>query len=721
MTSLLPLNHEKYGFKPMRVAIFCSKYAFLNSVQILLAKDMILRGILIGIALFLSSTLLLGQSADQHPEWPGKGQLFVGTCYQPVDRSPEQIRQDIALMKQAGFTMVRMGDLSWDAFEPSEGQFAFAWFDDILRQMNQAGLKVILDIGGAPAPVWLHHKYPSVNIVDEHGVMLHPAERYMDDISEPAYREHLVRFADELTRHYAHNPALAAIGYNNEIGAGFMSYSEGDRQRFITWLKAKYGTIENLNKVWATQRWSRHLNSFDEVQLPYGDGPSPPERYLDLQRFWSDVSISVLEDLEKVRERNVPNLPAVSNLWDYASRRGFDYLSSYKKYVSYGAEGFYPGDPLGVSFGALLVKGDLTAPAWYNEFTSGGGGIYGGPKGIIRMWAYLALIDYGQTILAWTFNTHRGGEEQALFGLLDHDGTPSWKYTEYKQIASEFSKLQHLGFPRYHEPDVAIAYSFESNIASHPPGPSNTVRSYFTTGYWEQVESALQPFFEDNIDVALINIGHSTLDGYKLLVVPADYVMDPASATAIRNYVRNGGTVIMTAFSAKVDENSQWFETPLPGRLSDVFGIRTSEFYRPSTPPEFSLNGKIEKASIGFYEVLEPKTAKTMALFTNTPEKSPAITANSYGKGRAIYVAIPAQMVILAPLARSLYSELAIERGPETPLGVYARVVEGRTLYVNTTGERKIVTISGTKRGIITGATYEGVIRLKPYDADLVE
>src|ERR1039458_2330108 len=83
-----------------------------------------------------------------------------------------------------------------------------------------------------------------------------------------------------------------------------------------------------------------------------------------------------------------------------------------------------------------------------------------------------------QTFLAWTFNTHRGGEEQALFGLLDHDGTPSWKYAEYKQIASEFSKLQRLGFPRYHKPDVAIAYSFESNIASHPPGPSNTVRQY---------------------------------------------------------------------------------------------------------------------------------------------------------------------------------------------------------------------------------------------------
>ncbi len=672
----------------------------------------------ISLALF-SSTLLFAQSAAQHPDWPGRGQLFVGTCYQPVDRSPEQIRQDIALMKQAGFTLVRMGDLSWDAFEPAEGQFEFEWFDRILDQMRQAGIKVILDIGGSPAPIWLHHKYPSVSVVDERGATLHPAERYMEDTSDPAYRDRLIRFADELTRHYAHHPALAAIGYNNEIGNGMMSYSEGDRRRFVEWLKAKYGTIETLNKAWATQRWSRHLNSFDEVELPYADGPSPPEPYLDLRRFWSDVTISVLDDLEKVRQRNVPNLPAVSNLWDTAGRRGFDYLSSYRRYVSYGAQGFYPATPLDVTVGALLIKGDLPTPAWFNEFVTGGGGYYGGPKGIIRMWAYLALIDYGQTFLAWTFNTHRGGEEQALFGLLDHDGTPSWKYAEFQRIATEFTKLQRLGFPRYRKPEVAIAYSFESRMASRPPS-SNTARAYFTVDYTGQVTAALQPFFEDNIDVALINPGHAALD-YKLLVIPADYLMDAASADAIRSYVRNGGTAIMTAFSAKVDENNQWFDTPLPGRLSDVFGIRTSEFYRPSTPPEILLNGRTEKAVIGFYEVLEPRTAKTMAPFTNTPELSPASTVNTYGKGRAIYVAVPAQMPVLAPLVQSLYADLAIDKGPETPSGVYARVVEGRTLYVNTTGEEKTVPIQGRKRGIVTGSLYDGIVRLRPYDADLLE
>ncbi|MDX6462049.1 MAG: beta-galactosidase [Acidobacteriaceae bacterium] len=336
------------------------------------------------------------------------------------------------------------------------------------------------------------------------------------------------------------------------------------------------------------------------------------------------------------------------------------------------------------------------------------------------MWAYVGLIDYGQTYLAWTFNTHQGGEEQALFGLLDHDGTPSWKYREFAQIASEFAKLEHLGFPRYHKPDVAIAYSFDSLIASHPSGSSTSVRRYFTTGYREQVDSALQPFFEDNIDAALINIAHAKLD-YKLLVVPADFVMDAASADAIRGYVRDGGTVVMTAFSAKVDEHGQWFNTPLPGRLSDVFGIRTEEFYRPTAAPEFSLDGVAAKAAINFYEVLEPRGAQPLASFTNTPEKSPAITINTYGKGQAIYIAVPAQMSALEPLMRSLYSKLDIARGPETPRGVYARIVEGRTLYVNTTEIEKAIAIQGKKHGILSGQTYDTVLRLKPHDADLLE
>ena len=417
-----------------------------------------------------------------------------------------------------------------------------------------------------------------MDIIAQNGRRLPPAERYRDNISDPDYVREAGILADALTERYAHHPAVIAVGYDNEIGNGFMSYSEADRQRFIAWLKKKYGTVEELNKAWATQRWSRRLNRFEDVDLPLADGPGPSERYLDLHRYWSDVTVARLEELEAIRRRNMPNVPSISNLWDTASRRGFDYLASYKSYVSYGAEGFYPGDPISGAFGALMTKGDLATPIWFNEFTAVGGGFYGTP-GRSRMYAYLSRLMGARGILAWTFNSHPGGAEQAIFGLVDHDGTSSWKVDEFARIGSEFRQLPQLGFPRYTHPEVAIAYSFDSFVDSHPNGPSSTTLQYFKPSYTEQVQAAFEPPFRANIDTAIINIGHDSLSPYKLVVVPADYVMEEASANALRDYVNGGGTVLMTAFSAKVDEHGQWFQTPLPGRLSDVFGLKTNAFY----------------------------------------------------------------------------------------------------------------------------------------------
>jgi beta-galactosidase len=654
-----------------------------------------------------------------HPGWPGPGELFVGTCYQPVDRTPDQIQRDITLMKEAGFNVVRMGDLSWDYFEPEDGKFTFAAFDRIVDAMQTNGIKVIVDIPGTPAPLWLHRKYPGVNLVNAQGATVQPAERYMLDISDPDYRRHAVRLAERLTQRYGKHPAVLAFGFDNEIGNTFVSYSKADRTRFIAWLKRKYGTLDALNQAWATQRWSRHLSSWDEVDLPYADGPGPAERNLDLRRFWSDNTIAVLKDLEAVRAKHAPDKPAISNLWDSAGRKGFDYLSTYRQYAHYGAMGFYPGEPVGSGFEALMMKAGLDTPIWFNEFTAGGPGYYG-TKGRSRMWAHFGLLLGAQSVMAWTYNSHLGGEEQMLMGLLDHDSKPSWKLWEFGTIAREFKTLQALGFPRHTEPQVAFAYSFDSRNASTPPGPSNTMRQYFTIPYMDQIHNAFAPIFNDNIDTAVIHVGHDDLKRYKMVVVAADVVMDKVSADALRRYVQDGGTVVMTAFSAKVSETGQWFDTPLPGRLSDVFGLRTSEFYNADAPLDVGFDGKTITTSTKFYEVLEPSTAKVVARLTNVPDSPPAITENRYGKGRAIYVATAAQRPVMQALYRRLYGELGIKPGPATPEGVYAREVDGRTLYVNTTTQPQDVKFDGAATGVLGGRTWTGTLRLEPYGAELL-
>ncbi|MBN2001315.1 beta-galactosidase, partial [candidate division KSB1 bacterium] len=174
-------------------------------------------------------------------------ELYVGVNYHPHDdKNPEKIKSDIRLMKEAGFKVVRMGHLAWDSYEPSDGNFDFEWFDKVMDLMNKAGIQVILDIAIRPAPIWLHHKYPSMSITDANGNVLYPNHRYMEDIGDPMYQKYALRYTDALTKQYANHPALLAFGIDNEPGDGRISYSETARQRFIAWLKNKYSTVKNL-------------------------------------------------------------------------------------------------------------------------------------------------------------------------------------------------------------------------------------------------------------------------------------------------------------------------------------------------------------------------------------------------------------------------------------------------------------------------------------------
>ena len=254
-------------------------------------------------------------------------ELYVGANYHPHDSNPETWTRDIQLMQQAGIRVVRMGHLAWDSYEPKDGQFDFGWFDQVMDKMHAAGIKVILDIAVHPAPLWLHHKYPSIDIVDPNGNRQYPNHRYMDDVGDPHYQEHALRFADALVSHYAKHPALLAFGLDNETGDGPISYSATVRDRFIVWLKAKYGNLDSLNKAWAGQRWSRRIGDFDEIGLPLsGDRvPGSPERVLDFRRFISDeINGFLLKFIDHVNS-DAPGVLITGNFWFFSNMKYFDF------------------------------------------------------------------------------------------------------------------------------------------------------------------------------------------------------------------------------------------------------------------------------------------------------------------------------------------------------------------------------------------------------------
>ncbi len=654
-------------------------------------------------------------------------ELYVGANYHPHDdKNPEKIKKDIELMKAAGLNVVRMGHLAWDSYEPSEGKFDFEWFDIVMDMMAEADIKVILDIAIRPAPIWLHHKYPSISITDKNGDILYPNHRYMEDIGDPMYQKYALRFTDVMTKQYANHPALLAFGIDNESGDGQISYSETARQRYIAWLSKKYGTIDNLNKAWAGQRWSRKINQWDEIGFPVSSHYNDvPERMLDFRRFVSDEINQLLFKVIDIVNTNAPNALVNTNAWYFSWTKYFDYAPiAYSDKMTRGGEGFYAGPSLtslgGIlwaSFGIVRIQYESTNPFWCNEFTT----MTAVPNSC-RKQAYASLMFGNQMVCGWTWQSMWAGEEQYLQGLVDWDGIPNRKYYEYKKIASEFKKIEKY-LPYKLQAEVGLAFSFPSQIVSYS----------FPEQHDGQVGTCFNQFFNRNMDVRMLDISRSDLK-YKLLIIPGVTVMDPLTAKKISDYIYNGGTAIMTSYSAFVDTSSQVFASTRPGLLSDAFGIRLGGYEEFENMNEISrisykkknvqvnYKGKNIESESPRFDIIEPQGAEVLGNITSLDKDYPVITANKYGKGKAIYIGLPARGEVLNPLLDDLISELSIKKGPEVPDSVMARQIDkNHFLYLNVSSEPKVIQIKGNSRSILFDKNYKGNFTIAPYEPEFIE
>jgi beta-galactosidase len=654
-------------------------------------------------------------------------ELYVGTNYHPHDSNPETWKHDIALMKAAGFHVVRMGHLAWDSYEPTDGKFTFTWFDQVMDMMNDAGIKVVLDIAVRPAPIWLHQKYPSMDITDSSGNVLYPNHRYMVDVGDPMYQQYALRFTDAITRRYAKHPALLAFGIDNEPGDGPISYSPTVKARFIAWLQVKYGTVDNLNVAWASQRWSRRIGAFDEVGLPAsGAVEGPPERVLDFRRFVSSEVCGILQKVIARVNENAPGVLTTTNMWYYSYSKYFDYSGlAYAGKIARGGCGFYPGNSLqkneGIEqalFGMARIQFENTTPFWCTEFTT-----HTAVPGSIRKSAYASLMEGNQMVCGWTWQAMHGGEEQFLQGMVDWDGVPNRKYEEYRMIAAEFRKIGPHGFPYHPHPEVGLAFSFDSQIAS----------ARFPEFHDNQIQTAFNVFNRRNVETSVVEISRSSLH-YKLLVVPGVALMDAATADSIREFVRKGGAVIMTGYSAMLNEHGQVYSSALPGRLSDVFGIRISGFEETEQFNELSklgLKGDSIRLSFGGqsldshsprFDVIHAQGATVLGQIVGLDQDYPIVTSHNFGSGTAIYVGLPARENVLEPIISDLISRLGINTGPVVPEGVMARQIDAaHLLYLNLDGTPKRIELKGRSSSILYDRHYENAFTIDPYQPEFVE
>ncbi|MFU8780763.1 MAG: beta-galactosidase trimerization domain-containing protein, partial [Kiritimatiellia bacterium] len=248
--------------------------------------------------------------------------------------------------------------------------------------------------------------------------------------------------------------------------------------------------------------------------------------------------------------------------------------------------------------------------------------------------------------------------------------------------------------------------------------------------YREECAAHYAPFWQMGVPVDMIDQTGS-LDAYKFVVLPMSYMLRPGFAEKLKQYVADGGTAVMTYWSAVVDESDLCYLGGIPGDgLREVFGIweeETQSYYPHESVGIDALKGNGAGLS-GAYKavdtcsVIHPEGAEVLATFTEEYfAGSPAVTVNTYGKGKAYYLAARTRDTLLDDLYGKLVADLAIKRAIdiELPAGVTAQLrTDGTTRYVflsNFTDAAVCVQLDQGYYDMLTETTVDGALALAPY------
>ena len=82
--------------------------------------------------------------------------MRIGVDYYPEQWDRSLWEKDVAMMKDAGVKVVRMGEFAWSRLEPQEGKYDFSWLDEIIGLFEKAGIEVFLGTPTNTPPLWLY-------------------------------------------------------------------------------------------------------------------------------------------------------------------------------------------------------------------------------------------------------------------------------------------------------------------------------------------------------------------------------------------------------------------------------------------------------------------------------------------------------------------------------------------------------------------------------------
>jgi beta-galactosidase len=567
--------------------------------------------------------------------------LQFGTAYYPEHWPESRWPVDIALMKEAGMTVVRMAEFAWSSLEPAPGIFHFDWLERAIGMLAEAGIQTVLGTPTAAPPIWLVEQYPSILPVKENGQRVQFGNRCHYCVNAKEVHFAAQRIVEAMAERLGKNPHVIGWQIDNEFNR--VCFCDRCQAQFQAFLAERYGTIEALNQAWSTAYWSQIYSSWTQIPLPHEASTFPgvyhnPGLLLEFKRFIT-ASYRAFQKLQVdvLRPRLHSAAWVTHNFMEWFD--GFDHyelsadldLASWDWYIGSGRHDHYRN-------GAAhdLVRGFKRKNFWLMETQPGN--VNWAPvsnmlrQGEARAMAWHAVGHGAEALLYWQWRSAPGGQEQYHGSLIDQSGQPRPFYEEASQIGREFRSISKLLEGSTIKARVAILNCYESRWSLE------WQRQQGDFDYVKYLESLYHPLAACNLPVDILS-ADEPLDGYRLVIAPALTILDVKRVESLEQFVNRGGHLVLTPRTGMKDRANALLSVRQPGGLAAIAGVEVEEYY--PLDENVPVIGNIIGQGKAYpwaerLRILDEKNTIVAARYGESNgwlEERPAITVHSQGNG----------------------------------------------------------------------------------------